>query len=67
MNVLKSKFEVDVKGGIAGINAFTKALQSVGKVSDGTKRALDILAHSSQAFIGLKETAKTLIGTVKNF
>ena len=60
--VVKSKFEVDARQGIAGINAFSNALGRLGNVSNQTKKGIDVLAHSLQAYVGFKDLASDIFG-----
>lgn len=52
MGVVKAKFEVDAKNGIANLNNFKKALDDVGSVGRKLKDKIDLLAHSFQALGG---------------
>ena len=57
IGVVKSKIEVDARQGVAGINAFKGGLLSLSKVSEQTRKSIDLLAHSTQALSGAIKTA----------
>lgn len=66
MGALKTKIEVDAKNGIAGVNAFKSSLFGLSKISEQTKRDIDLLAHSTQFLSGVFKSTSWINNQVKS-
>lgn len=55
INILKSKFEVDIQSGLANLNKAGEGLKGFGIISKKLRRDIDTLAHSFQALGGIKD------------